>query len=307
MPPPGHGTWNWSWKWSGDEKEAAEDADADTGPRTALMRSDPRRKPAYRELMTIIATRSYLIIDSVASGKWELTGPFAPPNQRTPEAERLNQLMEFCLFCSNRLQSHFWKRIGKMFSEVPGPYSDYTHDYYTLYPQEDIEDILAEWGDLYEERCCAYQVLHHLVGLRIATDELYQDCSPRRWHTNGKTVEYYDYSYIYWYRDDFRIIPNGDVVINVTGGSSLSHAYWDYAIHPFTESLDGVPIGSAEHKENALAPPQGLESVRAMFGDTLCNKMFDPFGRVREAWPRMSVLMDAIDRGEIDSAQVFLH
>ena len=88
------------------------------------MRSDPRRKPAYRELMTIIATRSYLIIDSVASGKWVLTGPFAPPNQRTPEAERLNQLMEFCLFCSNRLQSHFWKRIGKMFSEVPGPYSD---------------------------------------------------------------------------------------------------------------------------------------------------------------------------------------
>ena len=38
-----------------------------------------------------------------------------------------------------------------------------------------------------------------------------------------------------------------------------------------------------------------------MFGGNLCSKMIDPFGRVREAWPRMSELIAAIDEGEIDS------
>ena len=95
-----------------------------------------------------------------------------------------------------------------MFSNVPGPYWQNTFDRQrTGYSNSYLggsESILAELTTLYEERFCTYQVLHHLVKLRIATEELYQDpnfCSP-----------------VYWFHQDCKI-HNGDVEIDVSGGS----------------------------------------------------------------------------------------
>ena len=88
------------WAWRGDAEEAAPARGAEAA--TAFARSDPRRAPAYGDLMHRVSARSYVTLDGGAEN-WAATGPFAPAARRTPEAARLRVLLDFTRDAALRL------------------------------------------------------------------------------------------------------------------------------------------------------------------------------------------------------------
>ena len=268
------------WAWRGDAEEAALDA-SDAG--SAFSRSDPRRKPAYAVLMRSVSARSYATL-----GNWAATGPWAPPSQRTPEAERLRQLLDFSRAAALRLHDHHEAEMSSSLKLEAGSLARWGGG-------SSETAIAAVYENLRTKEPCAYNLTFDLASLNVAADELFQsDPQECRW--------------IYWFRND-----DGEGVIRISEGSSLRNAREDYMEAVFDEageagagdlSASGATPCSDAHFEWLLARKGGgIAALACMFGDAICDELpLDPLARLRASWPLWCEDMRDIDGDFGDSS-----
>ena len=255
------------WAWRGDAEEAALNG---TDVCCSFARSDPRRTPAYADLMRRVSARSYATLDD-----WLATGPFT--RSPSPEAERLRELLMFSRGAALRLRSHHELNISSSLELEAGSLARWSAPY--IIGEADGTAIVA-LEVAHKEEPCAYNIVNDLASLHVATEELLQSREyPRA---------------IYWFGED----SDDGRRINTLEGSSLRDKRSELTIFVFDEGreLAGATPCSDAHFEYLLAPKGPLEALTSMFGDAICEKLpLDPMARLRASWPDWSQVMRGID------------
>ena len=277
------------WLWAGDAEEAA-----NTDVEHTFARRDPRRKPAYKSLMDRVSKRSYALLDN-----WIKTGPFAPPDIRSPEAERLRQLMDFSKAAKERLAQYHEVLMYRALARMPQSVFRWSLPYAHGSPPSPA--YVAAFG----AGPCAYDFIHDLGSLNVATTELFQMKSPdfsmlpvdpRRtlWECEA----------IYHFGSD--CLRDGHIEVVAGMGSSYSIAVSAHVRGLFEidgdNGGDGYFVGtkvkpySKRHFKHLLESPYTLFQLHDVFGEIVCDDFFDPLSRTRnhaeEIW-RQIVAIDA--------------
>jgi hypothetical protein len=240
------------WAWRGDAEEAALNDDS-------FARSDPRRTPAYADLMRRVSARSYATLDD-----WLATGPFT--RSPSPEAERLRELLVFSRRAARRLSSHHEAGLSvTLAASVAGDMN-----YSGWFPADD-DSALWHARDSFP---CAFSAAIELATLKVATEELLQSRKdPRAMMWFGED-EYHDIS-------------------------GLAHMQMEYTTEVFAPGgeladTDADPC-SDKHFAFLLAPTGACEVLAGMFGEAVCSKLLDPMAHLRATWPAWSQVMRASD------------
>jgi hypothetical protein len=268
------------WLWAGDAAEAA-----NTDVSRAFSRRDPRRRPAYTDLMAQVSKRSYSLLDD-----WINTGPFAPPALRSPEAERLRQLLDFSKAAKERLGKSHERSMNRALDLKPGSLRMW------MRPGGDGTGHYTVYEVAYKSRPCAYHFIHELASLHVATSELFQKKRKIRWGKEDVTEEEawqtrWECYPVYQFGTDCQT-RNGHVSVERGGGSSFGHELSAYLDGPFEkdscyggdEHFVGTSVQpcSQAHFEYLLRRPKSLTPLVAMFGEDMCDRFFDPIFPTRE-------------------------
>ena len=289
-----------NWVWAGDAEEAANKEVS-----RAFARRDPRRKPAYKELMTRVSKRSYSILDD-----WINTGPYSPSAVRTPEADRLRQLLDFSQAAKERLSECHENSMNSALNLERGSLRRWSNG-------GDGEGHNAWYEHAYEKRPCSHHFIHELASLNIAATELFQKKRPVRYihpDKDSKLHRHWECYSVYHFETDY-MKADGSLGINCGGGSSFSREMSScYLDGPFEKNSryggDGVFVGtsvkpcSKEHFEYLLQRPSTLKPLATTFGDEMCDIFFDPISRTRknseEIWDMITSIDDDFDTSDDD-------
>ena len=273
--------WNRPWSWQGNEAESLLNAADET--KTAFFRSDPRRRPEFVALSQLVQQRSYVTLDD-----WINTGPFSAESVRSPDAERLRQLMDFSRSSVQRLSHHHGHEIRKKLRQEAGRW---------FWPIDDEDSPPL--------RMCEYQILHELASLNVAAEELFLsergfDRLKNSGWCNG----------VSWYRTDMsrehaNMFNSRVIGIDCSWSGPQRQCLYFYrqgileAGSNGEKSLVGQPFGSEPHVSYLLGIGVGkndnLNRIINAFGERVTERFFDVLSEVRDSWPTISKRMQRID------------
>jgi hypothetical protein len=223
--------------------------------------------------MDRVSKRSYALLDN-----WINTGPFAPADIRSPEAERLRQLLDFSKAAKERVYQHHERAMGRSFSRVPRSLHQWSRPFNT---GSGTSETASAYCVAYDSQPCAYDFIHELVSMNIAATELFQAKRRICWskaivsEEESRRTSWQCYP-VYQFGTDYQT-ASGGVEVEAGGGSSFGQEMSSYLFGSFEKDYEGggdewfvgtsVMPCSKRHFMHLLQRPSTLSLFVVMFGE----------------------------------------